>query len=159
MTGIEIAVGYVFVYLVRKARRVGGRADREVDRVLDAGMDQLHGLVGAKLGNDPALQRAEEEAGAGRDVPSERTRRRLTDSLEDAAERDPDFAQALTALVEQVQAAEKAAGGVSASGRGAAVGGNVDIRAEGGSAAALTMGDVRIGVPAADPSRPGPDHG
>ncbi|MEU4172172.1 hypothetical protein AB0F46_35480 [Streptomyces sp. NPDC026665] len=156
MTGLEIAVGYVFAWAVRKARRVAGRADEEVDRGLDAGMDRLHELVSSKLGQDPALERAQEEAEAGQEEPSERTRRRLTDSLEDAAERDTGFAKALEALVKELQAATAANdGGVSASGDGQAVGGNVDIHAEGGSAAALKMGDVTIGS-AANPPQPGP---
>ncbi|MEV6055954.1 hypothetical protein [Streptomyces sp. NPDC052107] len=159
--GVEIAAGYVFAWLARKAQRVAGRADAEVDRGLDAGMDRLHELVSRKLGQDPALQRAAEEAGEGREVLSERTQRRLTDSLEDAAERDAGFAQALANLVEELQAAAAAGtagGGVSASGDGQAVGGNVDIRAEGGSAAALRMEDVTIGS-APNPSQPGPDKG
>lgn len=93
--------------------------------------------------------------------PSKRTRRRLTDSLEDAAERDPDFAQSLQALVTELQALPAAApgdGGVVASGGGQAVGGNVDICAEGGSAAALTMGDVTIGA-AEHPRMPGREKG
>ncbi|MBY8881572.1 hypothetical protein [Actinacidiphila acidipaludis] len=160
MTGIEIAVGYVFAYLVRKAKRVAGQVDAEVARGLDAGMDRLHDLVSAKLGPDPALERATEEAWAGQAEPSERTQRRLADSLEDAAERDPDFAKALQELVEQVQAAEKAAapGGVSASGSAQAIGGNATISAEGGSAAALRMGDVTIGSGTVDPHRPGPEQ-
>ncbi|MFF5475435.1 hypothetical protein [Streptomyces achromogenes] len=109
--GFDIAVGYVFAWLVRKAGRVAGRADAEVDRGLDAGMDRLHDLVSRKLGQDPALERAAEEAGAGQAEPSQRTRRRLADSLEDAAERDQDFAQALQALVEELQAAAQALGG------------------------------------------------
>jgi hypothetical protein len=48
------------------------------------------------------------------------------------------------------------AGGVSAIGdRAAAVGGNAALHAEGGSAAALTMGDVTLGLAPVDPSRPG----
>lgn len=159
MTGIEVAVGYVFAWLVRKAKRVTGRADAEVDRGLDAGMDRLHELVTAKLGQDPALERAREEAEAGQEEPSERTRRRLTDSLEDAAERDPAFAQLLEQLVKELQATKAAAGGgVSASGDGQAIGGSVEIHAEGGSAAALRMGDVTVGA-APDPRRPGPAQG
>ncbi|MGW9032043.1 hypothetical protein ACWGQ5_50260 [Streptomyces sp. NPDC055722] len=137
---MEIAVGYVFAWLARKAQRVAGRADAEVDRGLDAGMGRLHDLVSRQLGQDPALLRAAEEAGEGREVLSERTQRRLTDSLEDAAERDAGFAEALANLVEELLAAAasgSAGGGVSASGDGQAVGGNAEIRAEGGSAAAL----------------------
>ncbi|WP_046582273.1 hypothetical protein [Streptomyces mangrovisoli] len=161
MTGIEVAVGYVFAWLVRKAGRLARGADAEVDRGLDAGMERLHDLVSRKLGRDPALERAAEEAESGQGEPSERTRRRLTDSLEDAAEHDPDFTQALLALVEQLQATGTAAtvsGGVSASDDGQAVAGSVDITADRGSAAALRMGDVTIGS-APHPHRPGPDQG
>jgi hypothetical protein len=146
MTGIEIAVGYVFAWLVAKARRVAGRADAEVDRALDAGMERLHELVSRKLGPDPALERALAEAEAGQQEPSQRTRRRLTDSLEDAAERDVVFAESLERFVTELQAvAARAGGGASASGEGQVIAGNVEIHAEGGSAAALTMRDVKIG--------------
>ncbi|QIZ01063.1 hypothetical protein HEP87_54675 [Streptomyces sp. S1D4-11] len=120
MTGVEIAVGYVFAWAVRKAKRVAGRADGEVDRVLDAGMDRLHDVVGRKLGDDPALTRAVEEAEAGQDELSERTKRRLTDSLEDAVERDAGFAEELNELVKQLQAASD--GGADA---GGALSGNI----------------------------------
>lgn len=95
MVGVELAVGYVFAWAVRKARRVAGRADAEVDQALDAGMDRLHEVVTARLGQDPALQRAVEEADSGLREPTDRTRRRLTDALGDAVERDLAFAAAL----------------------------------------------------------------
>ncbi|WP_380285951.1 hypothetical protein [Kitasatospora purpeofusca] len=149
----------MFAWLVRKAKRVAGRADAEVDRGLDGGMDQLHDLVSRKLGHDPALERAREEADAGLREPSERTRRRLADSLEDAVEQDTLFAQALAAVVKELQTARTAAGGdgLFASEHGHAIGGNVNIRAEGGSAAALTMGTVTIGG-TANPPTPGSDQ-
>ncbi|MFF9457719.1 hypothetical protein [Streptomyces flaveolus] len=156
--GVEVAVGFVFAWLVRKAKRVGDRADGEVDRGLDAAMERLHDLVSRRLGQDPALERAGEEAAEGRDELSERTRRRLMDLLEDAAERDPGFGRALADLVEELQAARAAGGGVSATGHGIAIAGNVDIRADNGSAAALTMGSVTIGAPV-DPPPPGPARG
>ncbi|MFF4490519.1 hypothetical protein ACFY0F_29235 [Streptomyces sp. NPDC001544] len=160
MTGVEIAVGYVFAWLVGKARRVAVRADTEVDRGLDAGMDRLHELISAKLGQDPALERAREEADAGQEVPSERTRRRLVDSLEDAAEHDPSFAEALEDLVRKLQSAVAAgSGGVSATGDGQAIGGSVGIRADRGSAAALRMGNVTIGSTENPPPPPGPEQG
>ncbi|MFF5306539.1 hypothetical protein ACFY5F_44975 [Streptomyces sp. NPDC013161] len=106
MTGVEVAVGYMFAWLVGKARRVAGRADGEVDRTLDAGMDRLHAVVSRKLGADPALKRAQEEAESGQEELTERTRRRLTDSLEDAVERDGEFAAALEQIVEQLRAAD-----------------------------------------------------
>ncbi|SEG57145.1 hypothetical protein SAMN05216223_106321 [Actinacidiphila yanglinensis] len=67
MTGVDVAVGYVFAWLVRKARRVGGRADADVDRGLDAAMNRLHDPVSRKLGADPALERAAEEAQQARE--------------------------------------------------------------------------------------------
>lgn len=126
LTGVEIAVGYVFAWLVRKAKRVAGPADTETDRVLDAGMDRLHELVSARLGPDPALKRAQEEAQSGQGELSARTRRRLVDALDEVAERDTAFAQALLHAVAGVQVAgpvdvarytgtAKASGGGSAS--------------------------------------------
>ncbi|MER5699516.1 hypothetical protein ABT255_53470 [Streptomyces mirabilis] len=151
MTGIEIAVGYLFAWGVRKARRVGDRADAEVDRALDAGMDRLHDLVSRKLDEDPALHRLAEEAGAGQEAPSERTRQRVQLAIEDAAEQDRDFAEALNSAVEQLQKLGPA-GTASAGDGGVAVGGNVSIHSESGSAAAWTMGDVNLG----NPPQPGP---
>lgn len=105
MTGIEVAVGVLFAWAVRKAKRVGGRADTEADRVLDMGMDRLHDLVSRKLGQDSALERLSEEAEAGQGQLTARTRRRLELALEDVAEQDPGFAEALGQIVAEVQAA------------------------------------------------------
>ncbi|MFB7469833.1 hypothetical protein [Kitasatospora sp. NPDC056184] len=91
----------MFAWLVRTARLPAGRADTEVDRALGAGLDRLHELVAGALGQDPALERAAEEAEQGE--LSARTRRRLTDSLEDAAERNPDFGGQLAALVRELR--------------------------------------------------------
>ncbi|WP_250399921.1 hypothetical protein [Streptomyces cellostaticus] len=129
MTGVEIAVGYAFAWLVGKARRVAGRADAEVDRGLDAGMDRLHELISAKLRDDPALQRAREEAEAGQDELSARTRHRLELALEDAAEHDADFAAALAWVVVELQAA-----------------GPVDTAADTGSSLATGGGTASTGV-------------
>jgi hypothetical protein len=150
VTGIEIAVGYVFAWAVRKAKRAAGRADAEVDRTVDASMDRLHDLVSRKLGQDPAVQRLAEEAAAGREEPSGRTRRRVELALEDAAEEDPAFAGELDRLVRQVQA-----GTVTAGDSAQVIGGNVTIRADNGSAAAWSMGDVTLG----NPPPPGPPWG
>lgn len=46
-------------------------------------------------------------------------------------------------------------GSVSADAGSVAIGGNAYIKAEGGSAAAVTMGDVSIGRPSPDPTRAG----
>ncbi|MFJ8936457.1 hypothetical protein ACIRL0_12185 [Streptomyces sp. NPDC102365] len=147
MTGVEIAVGYVCAYLVRKARRAGQQVDVEVDRAVDAGMGRVHELVSSALGGDPSLERAEEQAEAGE--VSERTRRRLADAVDEAADRDTAFASALQRAVEQLQ---EVAGAAIATEDGIAIGGNVFIRAEGGAVAAVRMGDVTMG----NPPVPGP---
>ncbi|GGQ68789.1 hypothetical protein GCM10010195_25350 [Kitasatospora griseola] len=150
--GVEIAVGYVFAWAVRKARLVAGRADGEVDRALETGMDRVHDLVTTTLGQDPALTRAVAEAGAETAVLSANTRQWLALSLNDRAEQDPQFAAALLAAVQVVQNAERSAG-VSASGDGIAVNGPVTINATGaGSVAAIRIdGPVTVGVPAPTP--------
>ncbi|MBC3840853.1 chromosome partitioning protein [Streptacidiphilus sp. 4-A2] len=107
----------MFAWLVRKAKRVAGRADGEVDRTLDEAMDRLHDLVSEKLGEDPALHRLADEAGAGQEQPGDRTRQRVRLALEDAAEQDPGFREALERAVEQVRFLDRAApamGGVTA---------------------------------------------
>lgn len=102
MSGVEIVVGYVFAWAVRKARRVAERADAEADRALDAGMDRVHALVSRKLDQDPVLERVREEAEAGQGEPSGRTRQRLVLALEDAIERDKEFAEALEKALEHL---------------------------------------------------------
>lgn len=95
MTGAELAVGYLCAWLVREAKRVAGPSDASTER--------LQELVGAKLGADPALERARAEAGAG--GPSERTRQRLVLALDDTVERDEDFARALARLIAELRSA------------------------------------------------------
>lgn len=103
MPGIEIAVGYLFAWAVHKARRVGKRADGEVDRALDAGMDRLHELVSRRLGEETALGKLEEEAKAGREQPSESTGAQVRLALEETAERDSGFAEALGRLIHELE--------------------------------------------------------
>ncbi|MGA5820357.1 hypothetical protein ACPC54_21120 [Kitasatospora sp. NPDC094028] len=159
MTGVEIAVGYVLAWMVRKANRVAGRADEEVDRTLDAAMDELHDLVSRRLGEDPALRRLAEEA--ERDEVGDRTRQRVRLALEDAVDEDPGFGEALSRAVEQVQTLDQASrpsqgpGGVSAAGSGLAISGNLHVEADHGSFAAGTVqGNVTLG----NPSQPGPQR-
>lgn len=154
MTGIEFVVGYLVAWAVRKGRRVGHRADAEVDQALDAGMDRLHDLIADKLGPDPALTQLETEAAAGATTP--RTEQRVRLAVEDAGEKDPEFAARLDALVAEIRQADTARGGGAVAGdHGVAVGGNVDIHAEHGAAAAFTMGSVTIGGERPDPHQPG----
>lgn len=122
MTGLELVAGAAVGYLVRKLRRVGGRADAEVDRALDAGMDAVHELVSAKLGTDPALALLSEQAPAGE--VSDRTVRRVSDAVTDAAESDAGFAERLGRLVEELQRLEAAGGAVASGERSVAIGGD-----------------------------------
>ena len=105
MTGVELAVGYAIAWAVRKARRVAGQADAEVDQVLDAGMDRVHEVIAARLGTDPALEQAMTEAASGPQEVTDRTRTRLQLALEKQAEQDPAFTKALQEAVASVQAA------------------------------------------------------
>ncbi|MFE5031265.1 hypothetical protein [Streptomyces sp. NPDC056683] len=154
MTGVEIAVGYVFAWAVRKARRVAGRADAEVDLALDEAMDRVHGVVTRRLGNDPELERLEAEAEAGQEEPSALTRQRVEAAVSRAVEEDAGFARELDVAVAAVQEAARAAGGVVAGAYGLAVGGDLSVKAEGGSFAA-GVANVRDGVRLGNPQQPG----
>lgn len=109
--GVEVLAAAVVAYLLRKAARVGRRADRELDQALDVGMDRLHEVVTARLGADTALTRLQEQAADGGE-PTERTLRRAEDAIADAAEEDQGFAAQLEALVKAL-AARETAGGVN----------------------------------------------
>jgi hypothetical protein len=112
MTGVEVAVGVLFAWAVRRARHVGGRVEAETDRIVDAGLDRVHSIVSQALGeNDPVLARVEQEAEDGREELSPRTRQRLQLALEDAAEQDPAFAAALAQALAEVREADRQAGG------------------------------------------------
>jgi hypothetical protein len=151
--GLELVAGYLAAWAVGKARRVGRQLDEDTDLVLDASLDRLHDLVVAKLGDDPALAKLEGEAAGAGEV-SERTRRRVADAVAEAAESDEEFSASLLGLLEVLERGRRGGESAAASGtRSAVVMGNVDVKAEDGSAAALTMGDVAFGV--ADPSKPG----
>jgi len=110
VTGVELAVGYVIAWAIRKAQRVAGRADGEVDQVLDAGMDRLHKLVVTRLGTDPALEQALTEAGSNQEDVTDRTRMRFLLALEEQAQQDPVFAAVLEETVAKVHGLAGAAG-------------------------------------------------
>jgi hypothetical protein len=162
LTGIELVVGYLIAWGVRKARRVGQAADAEVDQVLDASLEKLHGFVSKTLSGDPSFAALEKESSTGEVY--RRTRQRVELALEDAAE-GADVRDQLASLVEQVQQAEKSAGVqlLSAGERGIIAGGNVDIRADRSSLAVGTAGDITFspapGEPPPDPHQPGPKTG
>ncbi|MDC2960414.1 hypothetical protein PO587_38925 [Streptomyces gilvifuscus] len=107
MTGVELLAGAAVGYLVRKLRRVGGRADAEVDRALDAGMDGVHDLLSTKLGQDRAVEALQAQAESPGSELSERTVRRVVDVVADEIEADPEFARQLRLLVEELQRCER----------------------------------------------------
>jgi hypothetical protein len=128
VTGLELLAGAAVGYLVRKARRVGGRADAVVDQALDGGMDALGGLVAEVLGEDPAVDKLREQARDGAET--ERSVRRATDAIAEAAESDDGFAERLQVLVAELRHADAqtGSGGPSATASGVrsvAVGGDV----------------------------------
>ncbi|MFB7740110.1 hypothetical protein ACFC08_38495 [Streptomyces sp. NPDC056112] len=100
MTGIELLAGAVVGYLVRKLRRVAGRADEEVDQVLDTGMDAIHELVTRNLPGDPALETLVTETSSEDGTVSDRTFRRVRDAVAERADRDAGFAEELQVLVD-----------------------------------------------------------
>ena len=65
LIGLEVLVGYLIAWGMRKARRAGTRLDADVDEVMDAGLDRLHEMIAAKLGDDPAVAKLELEAATG----------------------------------------------------------------------------------------------
>jgi len=151
---LELVGGFLVAWAVRKARRVGARVDEQVDQVLDAGLDRLGEVVAGKLGDDPALVKLEleQEAAAG-DV-QDRTRARVQLAVEQAVDDDAGFAGALTPVLAELTAHPEAAGVLASGTRAVAVDRDLHARADRGSAAAGTMGNVTVGSPP-DPSQPG----
>jgi hypothetical protein len=155
VTGIEVAVGLLVAWLARKAKRVGQRADTEVDTVLDAGMDRLHDLVTSRLGSDTAMVKLHAEAQTGQ--VSDRARDRVTAALEDTTEADPQFARQLQDLVEQVQALAAQAGGdtVVAGAGGAVMTGDLHNTGSGTAIGAVGSIDTfTVGASPPDPREP-----
>ncbi|MFJ3804043.1 hypothetical protein ACIPSJ_48175 [Streptomyces sp. NPDC090088] len=113
VTGLELVAAAAVAYLVRKAGRVGRRADEEVNHALDEGMDRLHELIQEKLGADPVLDRLTEQAETG--AVTERTERRAALAVADAAEADGEFATRLRELVMVLQQQEEVGRGDSVS--------------------------------------------
>jgi len=157
---VELVTGYLIAWALQKVRRVGKSLDDDVDMVLDSGLDRLHDVVAGKLAGDPALARLEIEA-ADSGTASDRTRRRVEDAVAEAAEQDAPFAELMAEVLAQLQRHSQSGSVTADGGRAAAASGNVSIRADHGSAAAQTMGDVTIGTPPdpPDPSRPGRSSG
>ncbi|MEU4524931.1 hypothetical protein AB0F52_40220 [Amycolatopsis sp. NPDC024027] len=152
VSGVEVVVGFLIAWLVRRAKHVGDRFEGKVDATLDAGLDKLHDVVARKLGNDPALAVLEDEAAKTGEATA-RTKMRVRLALEEAVEGDETFASELAAAVHEVQGGPGAvagdhavvvAGGVSATGGGIAIGG-------------VTGGSVGVNLP--DPLEPTRNQG
>ncbi|MFF7153912.1 hypothetical protein [Streptomyces sp. NPDC008139] len=161
VTGVEAAVGHVCVWLTWRASGAEHRR-HDLDEVQVGELDRLYSLVRVLLGEDPALRLATEECAAPDGAVTERTRRRLTDALDEAVERDAALATALRQAVDRLRDRPYGSGppggppgAAAATGDGIAVGGDVDVRAQDRSVASLRMGDVRM----ENPPLPGPPQG
>ena len=152
MTGLELIAAAAVGYLVRKARRVGVRADAEVDRALDAGMDALHQAVSTALGEDSSLILLNDQLAAGTET--ERTQQRVRLAIEQAAADDSGFAGQLYELVTRLQALEEGTAGNVQTGYGASAGRDVRVHAESGGVAAVNM-DKPV-IMSGNPPVPGP---
>ena len=169
MVGVDLAVGYLASWLWRKARRVGGQVDADVDEVLDASVERLHRAVLAKLGDDPAVKQLTGEASASTETEavSPRTRQRVVLALEEAAEQDADFGRQFETLLAEVKKADKA-GSVTVTGgaRSVVAGGDVTISAPHGVAAGTLQGPAVVqnqnpqnqSPLIQNPTQPGPDQ-
>jgi hypothetical protein len=153
VTGLDVVVGFLVAWVVRKARWVAGRVDAEVDQALDASLDRLHEVVVGKLGRDPSVEKLQAEVEQS-GTASPRTQDRVRLALEDAVEEDSDFAAALGAALSRVQTVQ-GAGGARAGRQGVAISG--DVRADHGGVAfgGVTGGSVSLDSEQRDPSSPG----
>jgi hypothetical protein len=143
MVGAELIVGYMFAWLVRKARRAGDRADGRADEAIDAGVDRLCELIAKRLHGDSSLQRLEQEANGGLPEPSERTARRVILAFDEILEQDAEFADTVHNLWANLGPGRTAPvqGSVAA-------GENIDIHAADGSiAAGVIYGGAHIAHP------------
>jgi hypothetical protein len=113
--GLEVAIAYAAAWVWRKARRVAGQLDAEVNAALDAALERVHALVAAKLAGEPAFKQFEAQAGSNTQAleVEQRTQQRVELALEDAAEHDARFAEQLAVLIQSVQQAERESGTVS----------------------------------------------
>jgi hypothetical protein len=143
---IEAAVvaRYVIAWAVRNARRAAGRLDAEVNTAIDAGLDNLHDVVAAKLRTHPVLDDLAKEAATEQGQISGLTRQQVELAVTAAAHKDDVFGRAVTDLLAQVRAAEQASGVSVLAGAGSRVfTGNVHVNARGGGIAfGQVAGDI-----------------
>jgi hypothetical protein len=100
MTDTGALVGYLFLYLARRAETARNP--------MDWAGEQLYALVAKKLEDEPALRELADEATAGQGAISPVTQRRMALALVAATEHDPKFARALAIHLQKCEAAEAA---------------------------------------------------
>ncbi|WP_328455528.1 hypothetical protein OG780_36755 [Streptomyces sp. NBC_00386] len=105
MTGVEVAAAMVFAWAVRKAQRVGGKADGIVDGTIDELGDRAHNAVMAKLRGEPAAELAEVEAGQVLPVLAPEVREGLELAITEALRADPSVQELLEQLANAVREA------------------------------------------------------
>jgi hypothetical protein len=88
------------VYLAERAARLAEPGAHPPDGLFGHGVETLHALVSDRLGADPALDQLDREAAAG--ATSGRTRRRVGDAVEQAAEDDEVFAARLHRILDDL---------------------------------------------------------
>ncbi|MEU1036566.1 hypothetical protein ABZ402_49820 [Streptomyces mirabilis] len=156
MTGIEVAAaGYALAYLMRKARRAANQADVVVDEAIDAGMERVHDAVSRALSGDhAALGDAAAEASGESGEITQLTRKRVELALLAVVQGDPALRQEVETAVASLQATEKTKGIHITTGEAITIGGDVNLKAVGGSIVALRVRDVWPGASPQPGSRP-----
>jgi hypothetical protein len=106
MTDAQFAVRYLTTWAWRKARRIGGRIDPDLDADLHAGLERLQKVIAAELAGEPALSQLMFEAASDLEAPAVRalTTQRVQLALEEVIEADPGSAVRLHELVRRLRA-------------------------------------------------------
>jgi hypothetical protein len=131
-----------------------------VDQVIDGGLDRLHEVVAAKLGDHPVLAELVEEAEIAGDADgiTDLTRQRVALELAAAAQKDDSFGQAVTESVARLREAEQATGRPVISATGSVIfTGNAQARADGSGIAIGQAGTLSISQAPPGPRTPGRD--
>jgi hypothetical protein len=136
VTGLEPVLGYLAAWALRRAGRVTRQLDKRVDDAIDSGLDRLYQVIRRRLGGEPALARFQGEAARG--VRDDRTQQRVLLALEDAVERDRQFAAELHRVVGELQRWERRTGVAITS--QVTVGGDQHITAGEGAVVNSTIG-------------------
>jgi hypothetical protein len=146
MTGIEIAAAsYLFRWAKDRLRPVAERAGDEADAATGRLLDRLHALVADRLGaRARELTRLDREAAEGRDEPGATTGTLVASTLRAEMEDDPAFADRLTALVEELRAAQAGSGTGAGDVHNSVTGGTIN----GPLVQARDIGSLSFGAPA-----------